>query len=513
MEITENRRYESSVPQTIVNIGLLLYTILFMSANLIPAKYLASEIHWAEAGVGLILWFVLIYRFIRLSRRDKVAWLKYNIPAIGFMIAGVISFIYNGFAYSIARTVFIESVYLFIITTFMCDSRYIKNVIFKVYIYLNLIMNLLPFLISLIIRITGYNRGFIRFLYDYTFIDTYHATPNSILYTNPNAMGIMTALAILLVIMLYDRHRHSRGKKIAIAVYMIFSAYIISTTGCRSAILALVGAFVFYVIFKFVNEKYAKYLVTIVMIGAVAGCSVLLVYINMNVGTGMKDLTEAERKLATVSSDRYIIWKASYISQKGDSLLLGRGSLKFVEEGRDAYLDNNCPDYFSYKQEDEKTQIENAGMLQKDLNVFTSFIERHNLSGTGGLKVVMMNPEDYYPEKYPPKVEEDQNSSSPDTSETKVTNVIAGLDTHNGYYSVFFCNGLLGFILFIIILFQRIMGRNLDGVPKWYLPIVFLLALNVFESAFIADRFFPVVIMFLILALDGKSEEKGSYRW
>ena len=78
---------------------------------------------------------------------------------------------------------------------------------------------------------------------------------------------------------------------------------------------------------------------------------------------------------------------------------------------------------------------------------------------------------------------------------------------HNGYISMISGAGWLGLLLFIAILIQRIRrSKNLEK-GNWYLMLVFIFAINCFESLFILNRFFACFYMFLILEADWEKED------
>lgn len=88
-------------------------------------------------------------------------------------------------------------------------------------------------------------------------------------------------------------------------------------------------------------------------------------------------------------------------------------------------------------------------------------------------------------------------------------NRYASFKPHNGYLSMLISTGILGTILFFIILFQKI--YKCDGLNKnySYLFIIFILCLNFFEDAFITYRAFNSFALMLILAIfTSNSEDK-----
>ena len=86
----------------------------------------------------------------------------------------------------------------------------------------------------------------------------------------------------------------------------------------------------------------------------------------------------------------------------------------------------------------------------------------------------------------------------------------AELGPHNGYISMISGAGWLGLLLFIAILMQRIRrSKNLEK-GNWYLMLVFIFAINCFESLFILNRFFACFYMFLILESDWEKEDDAN---
>ncbi|MFV0505029.1 MAG: O-antigen ligase family protein [Lachnospirales bacterium] len=82
----------------------------------------------------------------------------------------------------------------------------------------------------------------------------------------------------------------------------------------------------------------------------------------------------------------------------------------------------------------------------------------------------------------------------------------ANFGPHNGYIGMISGTGWLGFIIFISLLFQRINRAKALNKYNWYLLIVFIFAINLFESLFILNRFFTCFYLFLILEMDDIEE-------
>lgn len=77
----------------------------------------------------------------------------------------------------------------------------------------------------------------------------------------------------------------------------------------------------------------------------------------------------------------------------------------------------------------------------------------------------------------------------------------SALGPHSGYIGMISGTGWTGFILFMMILFQRIKRSQILEKGNWYLAIIFILVINLFESLFILNRFFTCFYMFMILEM------------
>ena len=83
----------------------------------------------------------------------------------------------------------------------------------------------------------------------------------------------------------------------------------------------------------------------------------------------------------------------------------------------------------------------------------------------------------------------------------------SALGPHSGYIGMISGAGWLGFALFVMILFQRIRRAEILKEGNWYLAIIFILAINLFESLFVLNRFFTCFYMFMILEMQNSIED------
>lgn len=77
---------------------------------------------------------------------------------------------------------------------------------------------------------------------------------------------------------------------------------------------------------------------------------------------------------------------------------------------------------------------------------------------------------------------------------------------HNGYIGTISCAGLLGFAAFIALLLKKINDSKSLNQGYWYLAIIFILVINLFECMMPISKNFVTLYMFLILAMDDREE-------
>lgn len=76
------------------------------------------------------------------------------------------------------------------------------------------------------------------------------------------------------------------------------------------------------------------------------------------------------------------------------------------------------------------------------------------------------------------------------------------LGPHNGYIAMIAAAGVLGLLLFVAIILQRIWCSKSLKKDSWCLLLVFIFVVNMFESLFIVNRFFTCFYMLLLLTID-----------
>lgn len=74
-------------------------------------------------------------------------------------------------------------------------------------------------------------------------------------------------------------------------------------------------------------------------------------------------------------------------------------------------------------------------------------------------------------------------------------------NAHNGYIGTLIVKGIIGILIFILILLMRIYNMNTIEAKKWYLCLSFIFIVNIFESYFITETFLGCFIMMLLMGL------------
>lgn len=479
--------------KNIANILMFIYTFLFLSNETALSKKNLGFIHWAEFVVMCMLFGLLSYKLLRESKDRKKELIKSNYLVIAYLLVLLIGFAYNGFDYSIARTIFIEASYLLVFSRYFCDSEFIKKYIIRLLIYFNLIFNLAAIIANYALELSKYNPMLLKFIKEYTFIESSVVEPASIFYSNPNSMGIMSALAFILAINLYNKNKGILYK-ILFAMYLIFTLFNVYFSKCRSAKLALILSIAVFFVIK-ISKIDAKKIITTCFVGIVILLFSFLAVIQINTNTGLHKFSGFEKKLDIFASGRYMLWKSSYLAQK-DRLLIGEGSLKNVIEVRNDFVDKTYPVTFPYR----KRSTYNIVTTETKLKETTEKREAGDV--LFGVKHVLNNYYLFYPEERRQASSNLNDDGYIRVPTRQISFTMQDFDPHNGYFSLLYCSGLIGMILLVMIMIKKIKKCNALGSGTYGIALVFLLLINFFESAFIIDRFFVGLFIFLLLSLD-----------
>ena len=419
----------------VYSIFLLMYTILFILHITFFEYHFQVLFSRSDCVIGAILALLLAARLINTDMEHRKKWFKANILVFIYFAIRTITLIKTGFDYSTIRCIFFEGVYLLALTDVMLTSSFVKKAMIPVTICVTFLINIINTYLYYYyynVIITDDREGMI-----YDFIVTYSGyikNPNyyySLMYTNPNWFGMLTALTILLAIVLVEK-KNKKLVNVFLIIYILFSLYCVWLSTCRSAIIALFVVACVYLFIKIFKRINSKSVVIVCLTGAIIVMCIVAGFIVSNDDTGMREgYTEKEHQLDQYGSRRYSIWKECYYANK-DDIVLGQGS------------------------------------LARELSLRIEFFD-----------------DEYGDTKY----------------------VQTQLRPHNGYIGHLIITGILGLILFISIIYQRIRRSAYMTTGNWYLVIVLVFIINLFECMFTLGTNILCLYMFTILSMAEEEQD------
>lgn len=437
IEIKENEKLNK-----VKNILLILYVALETLYKTIAGMYFASDMDRLQCVVAVLLIGLVAVEFLRLDKENKIKWLKKNVLVIGYFIVRLITFIHVGMEYTVIRSMLFEVVYLVALTELLVSGSLCRNIIMKAFVIANLILNVFNTAAYEFCRIIYPNGDYagsslFNFIVEKTYVD-FNAEgllvwQNSAMYGNPNQMGLMTGMAVLITLNYLSKNM-SAGKKIAFVLYYIFSAYCIIFSDCASVLVGLVGATGAFILVKLIKSVNRKKIIFICLACCIAVTAGAYAYISTY---EEYRITYTEYAIDQATSHRYGIWKDCYHSHQ-EEMLLGCGNITLEKRDRYQYNLDKGIDY-GY-----------------DIN--ESLI-------------------DFY-------------------------------GPHNGYIGMLSCAGILGSLMFLLTFIKKIADCKMLNKKSWYLLVVFLLVINLFECMIIISKNFCCLYLFLILAMDDNEDDE-----
>lgn len=315
-----------------------VYSLLFILFNTLPAKPFNSLFERLEVVVGGFLLIAAVVKFI--TCKEERVYLKprpFILIAV-YLASRLIGWWSVGFDYSTIRTIFFEAVYLIAINEMIISKSFIRHRLAPMIILINLVLNILEAICHLASELSP-GGGFSSFLMRHSYYDG--VINFTYLYTNPNTMGIMTSLSLVLLLIIVPKPL-SRWKLTLISIYSIFSFAVLFKSGCRSAQLALIVIILSYNIVRSIKPITGKRLTLIVLVASMLSTFAVygFMYSHQNTGVAFEwenSYGSIEYKLNRASSARYNIWKTAMFAHM-DKKAFGTGSLKNEMASRNAYI-------------------------------------------------------------------------------------------------------------------------------------------------------------------------------
>lgn len=407
-----------------------LMAVLFICTNTVINLWIDERIETIQNIIAIMVLMIVASYLLSAPRERLCPWIKSNILVIAYFIVRLISLWQCGFDYSVIRTICFEMFFLIGICGFTVDSRSGNRFYVKFFVWFEVIATALCALIFLLMPHlgSGIQDAIIKFSY-------YDKANTAAIFSNVNTAGIMAGFSIVLAVVLYRKDILSKKTVIIFGIYNVCALVYF---GSRAADVGVAAVVLFFTIKKSVPKINVKKLTIVALCIMVLTLVPIYGLIGYYENKGSLSYEQLERRIDSISSCRYIIWKECYICQQ-ENLLFGKGNLKYEQEARRLYINN-----FPYN--------------DNNYRYFSA----------------------------------------------------AELGPHNGYISMISGTGWLGLLLFIAILIQRIRrSKNLEK-GNWYLMLIFIFAINCFESLFILNRFFACFYMFLILEADWEKEDDAN---
>ncbi len=286
--------------------------------------------------ITLFLWLPFTWNLIHAKKTEitrvlKESWIIILYFAVRFL--GVFLQKYN-LDRSVLESLYYEFFGLVIIGYFSLKKLDNLNIVFKVYIFANLFLNILTVLIYILIP-AGVMDG-ARNVTDWILNSTaYQTFPYSALYSNPNGAGIVTGMAIVLGFTVFKK------KNVLFWLYTGFSVWFVYFQQCRSAQVALgvcaIGICLVNIL-KIMNARFFTALLLISCVAAVISIGGFILH-NSSSPEKINSSNNTEQRLNKYSSGRYTVWKYD-INANEKNFLLGSGSIeKGLNERKNIFLE------------------------------------------------------------------------------------------------------------------------------------------------------------------------------
>lgn len=326
-----------SVNRLNVLVGKILMpimAILFICTNTVLNLWIGERIETIQNLLAIVVLCVVVVDLLSPPRNNLIPWLKGNVLVVVYFIIRLISLWQSGFDYSVVRTIFFEVFFLIGICGFTINAVDRRNFYIKFFIWFELIISLLCFLMFFVVPHLGPN------FQETVVANTYYGKfPTASLFSNVNTAGIMAGFSIVLSITIYKKNILPGKFVIAFGFYNVIALIFF---GARSADIGII------VVLLFIGIKYISKSGNLKRFTIIALCLMVLTLIPIYGMIGYYESKQTlsyesiEDKLSSLSSSRYVIWKESFLIQQ-DNLLFGKGNLKLEQEARKELVDKVKP--------------------------------------------------------------------------------------------------------------------------------------------------------------------------
>ena len=234
-----------SVNRLNVLVGKILMpimAILFICTNTVLNLWIGERIETIQNLLAIVVLCVVVVDLLSPPRNNLIPWLKGNVLVVVYFIIRLISLWQSGFDYSVVRTIFFEVFFLIGICGFTINAVDRRNFYIKFFIWFELIISLLCFLMFFVVPHLGPN------FQETVVANTYYGKfPTASLFSNVNTAGIMAGFSIVLSITIYKKNILPGKFVIAFGFYNVIALIFF---GARSADIGII------VVLLFIGIKY-----------------------------------------------------------------------------------------------------------------------------------------------------------------------------------------------------------------------------------------------------------------
>ena len=424
-----------------------LMAVLFICTNTVINLWIDERIETIQNIIAIMVLMIVASYLLSAPRERLCPWIKSNILVIAYFIVRLISLWQCGFDYSVIRTICFEMFFLIGICGFTVDSRSGNRFYVKFFVWFEVIATALCVVIFLLMPHLG--SGIQDAIIKFSYYDKANTAA---IFSNVNTAGIMAGFSIVLAVVLYRKDILSKKTVIVFGIYNVCALVYF---GSRAADVGVAAVGLFF-IWLAIKKNFEPLLLVPIGFGILIG--------NINI----KKFTIVALCIMVLTLVPIYGLIGHYESKASLSYEPLEDKLNLVSSTR----------YAIWKE---------CFITQQDDLLF----------GKGSLKLEQQARKDL--------MKEYQSGSVDYRYFTTVE-----LGPHNGYISMISGTGWLGLLLFIAILIQRIRrSKNLEK-GNWYLMLIFIFAINCFESLFLLNRFFACFYMFLILEADWEKEDDAN---
>lgn len=314
--------------------------ILFICTNTVLNLWIGERTETIQNLLAIVVLFIVAVNLLSSPRNNLMPWFKSNVLVVVYFIIRLISLWQSGFDYSVIRTIFFEMFFLIGICKFAINAVNGRNFYIKFFIWFELIISLLCFLMFFITPHLGSN------FQEVVVVNTYYGKfPTASLFSNVNTAGIMAGFSIVLAVAIYKKNILPGKFVIAFGLYNVVALVFF---GARSADIGII-AVLFFIGIKYISKSGNLKRFTIIAL-----CLMILTLIPIYGMIGYYEnkttlsYESLEDKVNLLSSRRYMIWKESFIIQQ-DDLLFGKGNLKLEQEARQNLMTSIKPEDADYR--------------------------------------------------------------------------------------------------------------------------------------------------------------------